>query len=222
MGWMPTPLDVAVWPSLWILEKSRRDRRPPTASEASVDFHVGYFATGLLAVAFVAFGALVMYGTGREFAAGGLGFARQLVDMYAETLGAWSRWIIALVAFITMFSTTLTVLDGYARTLGAGLGLLAGWDEARRRRAALVALPIVAGAALVIIGRFMQTMTALIDLVTVLAFLAAPVIAGLNFAAMRGAWVPAERRPGRVMSTLSWGGIVFLVGFGVVWAVVRF
>ena len=67
MGWMPTPLDVAVWPSLWILEKSRGQKRLPTMGEAMVDFHVGYLATGVLAVAFVAFGALVMYGTGREF-----------------------------------------------------------------------------------------------------------------------------------------------------------
>ena len=84
MGWMPTPLDVAVWPSLWILEKARQDRRRPTMAEAMVDFHLGYIVTGVLAVAFVTLGALVMHGTGREFSASGVEFGRQLVDMYAR------------------------------------------------------------------------------------------------------------------------------------------
>ncbi len=222
MGWMPTPLDVAVWPSLWILEKARRDGRRPTMKEGLLDFHVGYFTTAVLAVAFVAFGALVMHGTGREFSASGLVFARQLVDMYTETLGGWSRWIIAMVAFITMFSTTLTVLDGYARTLAGTYGLLAGWDQERRRWLTNLLLPVVAGLALVIIAFFMSGMRALVDVATILAFLAAPVIGWLNFKVVRGSDVPAEHRPGPVLGGLSWVGLVFLVGFSLVWVVVRF
>jgi len=221
MGWMPTPLDVAVWPSLWILEKARLDRRAPTMGAAMMDFHVGYLVTGLLAVAFLTLGALVMFGTGREFSSSGLVFSREVVDMYAGTLGAWSRWIIALVAFITMFSTTLTVLDGYARTLAGGFGLLAGWDPERRRIAARAMTPIVAGLALVIIAFFMTGMRALVDVATVLAFLAAPLIGWLNFKAVCGAHVPLEHRPGTVLAMLSRVGLVFLAGFGLVWVWVR-
>lgn len=221
MGWMPTPLDVAVWPSLWILEKARQDRRRPTMTEAMVDFHLGYLVTGVLAVAFVTLGALVMHGTGREFSASGVEFGRQLVDMYAETLGHWSRWIIGVVAFITMFSTTLTVLDGYARTLGGGFGLLAGADEEIRRRASFSLMPVVAGLALVVIAFFMTGMRALVDVATVLAFLAAPLLAWLNFKVVRSPAVPAEFRPGRVLTGLTWLGLVFLVGFGAVWGWVR-
>ncbi|RKZ14608.1 divalent metal cation transporter [bacterium] len=221
MGWMPTPLDVAVWPSLWILEKSRHDRHPPTMDEAMVDFHVGYLVTAVLAVGFVAFGALVMFGTGQEFSASGLVFARQLVDMYTAALGDWSRWIISLVAFITMFSTTLTVLDGYARTLGAGVGLLTGCPPGQRRRLAATAQPLVAGLALAIIALLMRSMTSLVDVVTLLAFLAAPVIAWLNFKVMKGPQVPPEHRPGRVLTAMSWSGLVFLAGFSLVWIWVR-
>ena len=81
---------------------------------------------------------------------------------------------------------------------------------------------MVAGLALAIIAGLMRTMTALIDVVTVLAFLAAPVIAWLNFAAVRGEAVPAVHRPGRALTALSWAGLAFLGGFGVLWAVVRF
>ena len=34
------------------------------------------------------------------------------MDLYTGTLGAWSWGLISLVAFLTMFSTTLTTLDG--------------------------------------------------------------------------------------------------------------
>ena len=94
MGWMPAPLDIGVWSSLWILEKHEREVRP-TMLQANVDFHLGYLATAVLAVAFVSFGALVMFGTGVEFSASGVAFSRQLVDMYTATLGSWSRWLIA-------------------------------------------------------------------------------------------------------------------------------
>ena len=120
-----------------------------------------------------------------------------------------------------MFSTTLMVLDGYARTLAGGYGLLAGWDAERRRRMTTAILPVVAGLALVIIALLMRTMTALIDVVTVLAFLAAPIIGWLNFRAVRCDAVPVEHRPGPIMSGLSWLGLAFLVGFGIVWTVVR-
>ncbi len=221
MGWMPTPLDVAVWPSLWILEKSHRDRRRPTMAEAMVDFHLGYFTTGLLAVAFLALGALVMHGTGREFSASGVEFGRQLVDMYAATLGEWSRWLIGVVAFITMFSTTLTVLDGYTRTLAAGCFLLAGGEGPVGRRASMWLMPTVAGLALAIIAFWMTGMRALVDAATVLAFLAAPLLAWLNMRVVRDPVVPPELRPGRVLTALTWAGLVFLGGFGAVWVWVR-
>ncbi len=221
MGWMPTPLDVAVWPSLWILERSRRDRRLPTMREAMVDFHAGYLVTGLLALAFLSLGALVMHGTGQTLPGSGVAFGRQLVDMYAATLGEWSRWIIALVAFITMFSTTLTGLDGYARALAGGFGLLAGAPEQTRRKATLVLMPVVAGLAWLVIAFFLRSMRVLVDAATVLAFLAAPLLAWLNLRVVRMPTVPAEFRPRPWLSVLSWLGLAFLVGFGLIWVRVR-
>ena len=221
MGWMPAPLDVGVWPSLWILEKHRGGRRPPTMRQAMMDFHLGYVGTGLLAVAFVSFGALVMYGTGKEFSPSGLAFSRQLVEMYTETLGGWSRWIISLVAFITMFSTTLTVLDGYARTLSGGLTLLRGRQTAPSRGLYLVFMPLLIGISLAVIAFFLGSMKALVDLATILAFLAAPLVALLNFQVVRSEQVPKEHRPGRALSALSWVGIIFLVGFSLFWIWLR-
>ena len=221
MGWMPAPLDVGVWPSLWILEKNRGKKSLPTMPQAMMDFHLGYVVTGLLAVAFVSFGALVMFGTGKEFSPSGLAFSRQLIEMYTETLGGWSRWIIALVAFITMFSTTLTVLDGYARTLSGGLTLLRGRSAGPGRGLYLLFMPLLIGVSLAVIAFFLGSMKALVDLATILAFLTAPLVAWLNFRVVRSEHVPKEHRPGRALTALSWVGIIFLAGFSLFWIRLR-
>jgi len=221
MGWMPAPLDVGAWSSLWVLEKQKDARVPATLKAARLDFNLGYAATTITAFTFVAFGALVMYGTGTKFADSGVAFSRQLIDMYAGTLGEWSRWAISLVAFITMFSTTITVLDGYARTMAGGLGLLSPARRPWGRKPVAWLMLLLAGFALVIIARLMSTMKALVDFATVLAFLTAPLVAVLNFRVVRLPHVPPQMRPGRVLTALAIAGFLFLVGFGLVWIRVR-
>lgn len=218
MGWMPAPLEIGAWSSLWVLEKDRQTRSRTRMANVLFDFKVGYFAAAVLAVAFLSLGALIMYGTGTEFASSGLGFANQLVQMYSAALGSSSRWVIALVAFITMFSTTITVVDGYARTLDRGLSLL--WSPSAKPRNNVYAV-LLALAALLIIAFFMKNMRALIDVVTLLAFLTAPLVATLNLLVVRSAEVPLAQRPGRGLLALSIVGLVFLTGFSLVWIWLR-
>lgn len=221
MGWMPAPLEIGVWSSLWVLEKKKDRKTAPTMLQAMVDYNLGYVATVVLALAFVSFGALVMYGTGTEFSPKAVTFSAQLVDMFASTLGQWSRWVITIVAFITMFSTTLTVLDGYGRTLSAGIPMAIGRNFGPGRKPYLFFLALLLVLSVLTIAFFMTNMKALIDVVTILAFLTAPLVAILNFRAVRGENMPVEYRPGLFMSGLSWAGIVFLLGFGLVWVFIR-
>ena len=58
---MPSAIDVAVWQSLWGLEKARTEGRRIPLREALLDFRVGYTATALLAVGFVFLGAAVLH-----------------------------------------------------------------------------------------------------------------------------------------------------------------
>jgi len=221
MGWMPAPVDVAVWPSLWILEKHRGTGTRPGLRAALFDFNLGYLTTGILALAFISFGALVMFGTGETFSNSGLRFSHQLINMYTATLGDWSRWLIAMVAFITMFSTTLTVCDGYARTLGVSMGLLFPVDERWRRRSYWFVLPLLMICGLLVIGLFLRGIKTMMDFATILAFLTAPLVAGLNFRVMLGSWVDAAYRPGAWLRGLAWLGIVYLAGFGLVYIYLR-
>ncbi len=223
MGWMPAPLDIAVWSSLWTLAKNRADHRQASVADCRFDFHVGYVVTGVLAIAFVSFGALVMFGTGETFSDSGIAFAGQLTEMYTRTLGEWARWIIATVAFITMFSTTLTVCDGYTRTLVGGWRLLRAGDQwsdtdatagTPSYLAVLVALMV---AAWLIIAVWISGLKTLLDVATIMAFLTAPVVGGLNFVAVSRPPVAVIDRPGRRLNVLAWTGLVFLVGFGLVY-----
>ncbi len=227
MGWMPAPLDIAVWSSLWTLAKSEADHRQTSVADCRFDFHLGYVVTSVLAVAFLSLGALVMFGTGEAFATSGVVFAGQLTDMYTRTLGEWTRWIIASVAFITMFSTTLTVCDGYTRTLVGTWRLLragAGWEEtdaAGDNQSYLRVLLVLMLAAWAIIALWLSSLRTLLDVATITAFLTAPVVGWLNFAAVRREPMPPADRPGRWMQLMAWAGLVFLGGFGLVFLVTR-
>jgi Mn2+/Fe2+ NRAMP family transporter len=225
MGWMPAPLDIAAWSSLWILAKDKEEGGHVSVEASRFDFNLGYVVTGVLALFFVSFGALVMFGTGKTFAGGGLAFSRQLIDMYESTLGTWSGRAIGIVAFITMFSTSLTVCDGYTRTLiGCWRLARAGeqWprtEAAGSRRSYAALLLVICAVSWLIIATWLRGLTAMVDFATILAFLTAPVVAWLNLAVARLGNMPAEHRPGRRMTVFSWVGIAYLTGFGVVYLV---
>ncbi len=223
LGWMPIPLDAAAWHSLWTLERARQTGHRPTLREASFDFHVGYLGATLLAVAFLLLGALTMYGTGSDFAGGAVAFAGQFADLYGAALGEGWRPLIVTAALATMFSTTLTVVDAFPRVLRAVLEDAADADERRaaedpgHRARYLASLAIIAIGALVVIDRFGGSFTQLIDFITTVSFLAAPIIAWLNLRLLTGPWTPAAARPGPALRALAWTGLAFLVALSAIW-----
>ena len=52
-----------------------------------------------------------------------LEFSNKLINLYAQSLGNWSYYLIAIAAFTTMFSTTLTTLDASPRVMSHCLNL---------------------------------------------------------------------------------------------------
>lgn len=117
IGWMPAPLDIALWHSEWTIDAAREKQEPLSISKSIYDFNIGYWGTTALAVAFVALGAALLGKNGTELPNSGVAFSGQLIGIYVSTLGKWSFCFVALAAFTTMFSTTLTVLDAYPRVL---------------------------------------------------------------------------------------------------------
>ena len=89
--------------------------------EAMFDFNFGFFFTILLAIMFLMLGYLVFYGSGIELEKSGIKFSAQIVKLYTSNLGEWATPIITIAAFTAMFSTTLTVIAAYPRSLSVGL-----------------------------------------------------------------------------------------------------
>src|SRR5690606_20541017 len=101
MGWMPAPLDLSVWHSLWTLEKKKENPEIDLKSTL-LDFNIGYWGTLILALFFLTLGAVTMYGSGIQLESSGSKFASQLIGIYTKNIGSWSYFIIAIAALTTM------------------------------------------------------------------------------------------------------------------------
>lgn len=222
MGWMPAPIEVSAWQSLWIEARDESSGSRTRLHDALIDFNVGYGLTVVLAVLFLTLGALLMHGSGAEIQSSSGGFAAQLVDMYRLTLGDWAATIIAAAAFTTILSTTLTVIDAYPRSMAVGLRLLS--PTLPLGFPALYGLGIVSmcAAALLIIASFLNQLTGIVDFATTIAFLAAPIYAFLNYRLLTSVHTPAAMHPGPVLRTISWLGLIFGTLFGLFFLVYRF
>ena len=222
MGWMPAPIEVSAWQSLWIEARDRQSGRPTNLEEARLDFNVGYTLTVCLAVLFIGLGAMLMYGSGVEIQNSSGGFAVQLVALYQQTLGGWSGTLIAAAAFTTILSTTLTVIDAYPRSMAVGLRLI--WPSCPLRFHLLYCLGIAAfcGTALVIINSFLNQLTGIVDFATTIAFLAGPIYGFLNYRLLTSTHTPAELHPGPVLRVISWMGMIFGAAFGLFFLMYRF
>ncbi|MCH8028871.1 MAG: divalent metal cation transporter [Candidatus Dadabacteria bacterium] len=219
MGWMPSPVELSVWTSIWTLERKKQTGHTPKLREALFDFNLAYFITAFLAICFVTLGAMVMYGTGEQFSRKGTVFAAQFISLYTQTLGAWSYPVIVIMAIATMFSTTLTCTDAYSRVLKRSTELIVPaadkWADNKRLYWVWLVVVIVGGVLLITLLK--RSMTFMIDLATTLSFLTAPVLAGINYWLVTSRHMPKEAVPPMWLRALSILGISFLTGFGIIY-----
>ena len=117
MGWMPAPLDISVWQSVWTVANNRKTKKKANLKETLFDFKIGFFGTLTLAIMFLSLGAFVLFNQGEELSNSAVGFSKQLISVYTNSLGSWSFYIISIAALTTMFSTAITCLDAFPRVL---------------------------------------------------------------------------------------------------------
>ena len=222
MGWMPCPVELCVWPSLWMFSRAKDSNYKPNISEAEFDFNLGYVITVVTAIFFLTLGAITMYGTGDGMLSGsGVSFAQKLILLYTKSIGNWAKWIIIPAAFAAMFSTTITCLDAYPRSISAIQGLLRGTDfghldsKAERNRfqiwmivhifASLIALLIARSGGIGVKDFVFAAMTG--------SFLTAPLFAWMAMDTINSKLVPIKNRYGLFLKTISWIGLIFLTLF---------
>jgi len=213
---VPAPIDVSVWSSLWTVEKSKSLKFKPELKESLLDFRIGYIGTAFLALCFLLLGALVMHGSGEELSSNGTAFAGQLVEMYTVNIGSWSYPLIAIAAVMTMFSTTMTVIDAYPRVLRPiTTYLVPAWKGGKREHGLIywIWILVVAAGALILLKYFASSMTFMVDVATTLSFITAPILAVMNYKLIMSKHVPEEAKPGFWLRLWSWTGIFFLAAF---------
>lgn len=211
MGWMPAPLDVSIWHSLWAIQKKKQEQNF-NSKTAALDFNIGYLGTIVLGIGFLMLGGLVMHGSGKSFSANGGEFSLQLIEMYTQNLGEWSYIIIGVAALTTMFSTTLTTLDASPRAMNKTLELILDKPLNNGYKVWLIVLII---GTISIFFFFLSEMGSLIKIATILSFLTAPFYALMNYILICSKHTPQSFRPSKMMHFLSISGILFLIGFNI-------
>jgi len=221
MGWMPTPIEASVWPSLWTLERKKQTKYEPSYKEQLFDFHAGYLGSGVMSLFFLGLGALVLYGSGMQFSNSSIEFSGQLVSIYSKTFGSWSTPLMAAIALLTMFTTALTVIDGYPRSLEASVIQIFPSMKNFSPKLYWIWVLFLSLVAVLIIGVFTSSMKTLLDFATIISFLAAPFFAFINYKVVTSNFIPQEHHPPKWLKALSLLGIIFLIGFTVIYIISR-
>ena len=223
MGWMPGPVELCIWPSLWMFSRAKDSKHTASLKEAEFDFNLGYFITVITAIFFLILGAYTMYGTGDEMITNN--FAQNLIDLYTESIGGWAKWIIVPAAFAAMFSTTLTCLDAYPRSISSAQGLIARKDkgnistltEKKRLKKWIIFHVFSSLCALLIAKSGGIGVKEYVFGATTGSFLTAPLFAWMAMDTMNSSLVKSQFRYGIVLKAISWFGILFLTIFSLLY-----
>jgi Mn2+/Fe2+ NRAMP family transporter len=221
MGWMPTAVDLSTWNSIWTLERIKQTDYLPTLKETLREFNIGYWISAGLSICFITLGAFLIYGSDTELSNNSALFANQIVGLFTTTLGNGAYYFIAISAFSVMFSTCITVYDGYARAMSETTALLL--DASRKEiKTYKIWLIIVLAGGYIVINNFLGNFKELVDLATIISFIIAPLIAIVNFKLVLSDDLTAAEKPNFLMRALSVLGIVYLLSFSLLFMALKF
>ncbi|WP_422355877.1 NRAMP family divalent metal transporter [Roseivirga pacifica] len=221
MGWMPTAVDLSTWNSIWAVEKMKDNGGQSNLKNILFDFNFGYIITAVLALCFLTLGAYVMYGSGEELSSNSTVFSDQVVSLYTNALGSWAYPVIAIAAFSTMFSTTITVVDGYGRSMGETLRILF-FRQKNSKTMYYGTMALVSAMAFLFIAYLSSNLKDLVDLATTFSFVVAPLIAWINYKVIMSKQIASEFRPKPWLKTLAISGLIFLTAFAITYLIVYF
>lgn len=192
VGWMPAPLDIAIWHSIWVLVKPKEQ-----SFDSDFDFKIGFYGTAFLGICFLVLGAHTLYQTGINLEASAGGFASQLIDIFVSNLGESFYWVITIAAFTTMFSTTITCFDAMPRVMEE-ISIKMKLNQKLHSKS-LWRYTLAVGTIFLLLF-FVKDMKQMVSFATTISFLTAPVIAWLCLKVVRKdensamLWSPVEHK----------------------------
>jgi Mn2+/Fe2+ NRAMP family transporter len=133
--------------------------------------------------------------------------------MYSSTIGEWAHWLIALVAFLCIFGSALTVYDGYARVVAEAISLLLNKDKSERNALVTPVLLTMALVSFIIVMFFKSALLAMLGFAMTLAFVTTPMFAWLNHKLVKQTTLHPDAAPSKGIQALSYLGLVYLFGF---------
>ena len=220
MGWMPTAVDLSSWNSLWTLERIKQTKFKPTLKQTIFEFNMGYIFSASLSLCFLTLGAYLMYGTDSIFPNSSALFANQVIKLYTESIGSWSYLIISIAGFSIMFGTCVAVFDGYARSASECIRLVQNQKDSNKTHYDILIWILVFGS-LGIILLFGSKLKQLVDLATTISFMIAPMVALANYKLVSYPFLEKNAVPPTWLRNLAIIGIVYLIGFGLLFIYVR-
>lgn len=211
VGWMPAPLDIAIWHSIWVLVKPKEQ-----SSDSNFDFKVGFYGTAFLGICFLVLGAHTLYLSDITLEASAGGFAAQLIDIFVSNLGGSFYWVITIAAFTTMFSTTITCLDAMPRVMEEVSSKMILNQKIQSKSFWRFILTL---GTIILLLFFVKDMKQMVSFATTVSFLTAPILAWLCWKVVNkdnkssALWSPFEHKLAilgiLVLSILSVVYIVF-------------
>ena len=203
-GWLLAPMEVSVFLSMWTNEKAETQGENHEAG--TFDFNLGYWMSLVLALCFLLMGASLLNGAA-DLPKNGGAFIGEVIKLFSGALGGWSYPFIAFIALTVMYSSLLTVMDGYARNVQK----LMEHSPARNVNNSFnIGVLTVTISGVLVILVFMSSFTTFIDLVGILVFVLAPIFAILNHKAVFGRDIALKYQPSSAMKLGSWMGIIVM------------
>ena len=212
MGWMPGPMELSVWHSLW-LEAQNREENKLDFEKAKFDFNVSYILMIATAVLFLSIGALIIHNSNTPISDNTAIYSSQLISSYTSVIGDWARIIISASIFAAVFSTTLTLIDVYPRTLAIGWTIIKRNTENRYRQKIHSRLILLSSIGSFFIISYVSNFKILVDTVTTIAFLTGPLFAWMNYKLIYSDLVDEKYKPSKYLKLLSIIGFVYFFCF---------
>ena len=216
-GFMPNPLEVSVTSSMWTAEAERSEAAGKvTLREARLAFLSGYLMTGFLALCFCIIGAGVMHSEQIVPESSAPGFAQQIVNLYASTLGEGAAVLAAIAALSVMTTTVLAALDIGGRNVASTWQQVTDiHTEAVFKRVYRITLPVMIALTASVLYLFTSSFTAMLDLATSTVFIGAPVVAIFNHLVVTRCSMPEDARPNRAIRVLNIVAITVMASLAV-------
>lgn len=218
VGFMPTPADASVIQSLWIKEKSQKQKTD--LSQLRLDFNTGYVISLVLGLCFVFLGFSTLHANEIPIETSNFGFARQFVTVFTQFIGPWSFHLVAITALLIMISTLYTVLDGMSRVAAEIIGG-SGKNGLSSKLYPFVVIALSIMACLTV-GLFLTSFTVFMDMTSVMVFCVTPLLAWLNHKAVFVDNASHSSKPGTNLELASNISIWILTATSLGYLVVRF